>query len=90
MKTINVEITEEAIREELAKSVLSYEVVDEVRKMLRSRELEPLVKNVIRTKIEEAIADMDIEFVKRKAVDMMDAQLRVIARKMLEGIKVSK
>ena len=83
---ITVEITEADIKEQLVKNAIGWETEMAVLDALRSKNMEPLIREVVKEKVKEALEDIDLEQIKVKAANMIECQLRNIAKKLVENI----
>ena len=83
---ITVEITEADIKEQLVKNAIGWETERAVRDALRCKKMEPLIRELVKEKVKEALEEIDLEKVKVKAANMIENQLRTIAKKLMENI----
>jgi len=83
---ITVEITEADIKEQLVKNAIGWEMRGAVSDALRCKNMEPLIRDLVKEKVKEALKDIDLEQIKVKAANMIECQLRNIAKKLVENI----
>ena len=78
---IEVEISNEDLKEAVIQKIVYNELGDAVHEELRNNALRQLVKEIVRERIDEALRQLDLPNLQRIAVEAIETQMKAAIRK---------